>query len=105
MTKKYKDKKNAKLESELTQQELNAVKKVENYVDNQIDIQWENGIVLIDNNIVNFDVDPLNGLPTIFTQDKKIIMTVLLFSRYRDNDWKVSFATPTGQCGLSPTKA
>ena len=104
MPKKYKEKKNAKFESELTQQELNAVRKVEDYIDDQIDIQWESGVILIDNDIVRFEVNPQNGHPTTFPPDKRLIMTALLFSRYRDNDWRISEATVTGQCGFSPTK-
>jgi hypothetical protein len=104
MPKKYKEKKNEKFESELSQQELNAVRKVEDYVDDQIDLQWENGVVDVDNEIVTFNINPQNGNPTTFSEEKKNIMTALLFSKFRDDDWRIRQDTPTGTCKFFPTK-
>jgi len=92
MTKKYKDLKNKNLSDSLTTQENKAVGDVEDYIDIQIELQWENGTVLIDECIVKFECDPLTNAPTTFPHEKRDIMTELLFSRYRDNDWKNNLA-------------
>ena len=104
MPKKYKEIKNKFLDDKLTGQEKQGVRDVENYIDNQIELQWETGSVLIDKCIVDFECDPVTGDPTTWTEDKKLTMNQLLFSTYRDNDWKMSEATRTGQCRFTSTK-
>ena len=104
MPKKYKELKNKFLDDRLTGQEKQGVRDVENHIDTQIDLQWETGSVLIDACTVNFECDPVTGDPTPWSEDKKHIMNQLLFSRYRDEDWKMSSATPTGQCRFTSTK-
>ena len=89
MPKKFKELKNKKLSDSLTNQERNAVDDVEKYIDEQIELQWENGSVYIDHCIMTFECDPITHLPTIFLPDKRDIMKELLFSTYNDADWKI----------------
>ncbi len=103
MPKKYKDKKNQKFESELTQQELNEVKKVEDYIDDEIDLQWQTGHVLIDSCIVLFKCDPQTHSPTGIPLAKRKIMSELLFSKYEDADWWNGLSE-NGQWSFYPMK-
>lgn len=103
MPKKYKDLKNKKLSDSLTSQENHAVEDVETYIDNQIEAQWEGGFVLVDDCIVTFECDPTTHAPTSFSEGTRLIMKELLFSRYRDNDWKIFFSI-NGQWRFKPTK-
>ena len=103
MPKKYKDKKNQKFESELTQPELHIVDDFETYIDSQIDLQWENGSVLIDECVVKFECEPVTHIPTGIPENKRIIMRALLLSRYEDADWKTNLAV-NGQRRFTPIK-
>ena len=103
MPKKYKDKKNQKFESELTAQELNKVGDVQDYVDDEIDLQWENGSVLIDECVIKFECEPVTHNPTGIPENKRLIMTNLLLSRYWDADWRNNLAV-NGQRRFTPIK-
>lgn len=103
MPKKYKDKKNQKFENELTPQELNEVKKVEDFIDDEIDLQWQNGRVFIDKCIVQFKCDPQTHNPTGFLFARRKIMSELLFSKYEDADWWNGLAV-NGQWSFYPMK-
>ena len=103
MPKKFKELKNKKLDDSLSGQEKNQVRKVEDYIDEQIDLQWENGSVLVAKDIADFVTDPNTGNPTTYSPEKRKIMNELLFSIYRDNDWRTNVAI-TGEWRFTPTK-
>lgn len=103
MPKKFKELKNKKLEGKLSGNNRQKIRKVEEYIDTQIDLQWENGSVLLDKGIIFFETDPDTGNPTTFSTEDRKLMNELLFSRYRDDDWKMNLAV-TGQWRFTPTK-
>jgi hypothetical protein len=101
MPTKYKEEKNKKLDEKLTSQYKQAVKKAEDHIDEQIELQWGSGSTLIDRCIVMFECDPITGDPITVPPDKKQIMTDLLFSRYYDAGWK-NYLAVNGQWRFTP---
>jgi len=89
MAKKFKELKNKKLSDSLTTQQKKAVEDAATYIDEQIDLQWENESIYIEHCIMTFECNPETMTPVSFPPDKKEIMQDLLFSIYYDADWDI----------------
>jgi len=96
MAKKYKDKQKEKRRSLFTNQEKKAINDVEDYMDVEIDLQWESGIVKLDSKITDFLIDPDTGLPISFPEPTRKLMIVDLYDRFLDEDWdiKITYLNP-----------
>jgi len=92
MAKKYNEVKAKKLKGLLTTQESKEVDDVELYVDDQIELQWENGNVYIDYCIMRFECDPITRNPLSHPEPKRQIMEDLLFTRFKDADWLIQLS-------------
>ncbi len=90
MSKKHKEKKDNKIKSKLNNQQRKDVDDIEKYVDAQIDAQWESGNIVLDYDIVTFQIHPTTGLPLGYSDDVRSNMTNLLIGRFKDGGWRVS---------------
>ena len=89
MPKKYKNLVKEKRRSLFTQQQLKDITDVVNYIDNEIELQWETGSVEVDAKKTTFLVD-VNDNPLSYTLDERNIMMSDLFERYTSEDWRFS---------------
>jgi len=96
MAKKFKDKQKEKRRSLFTNPEKKAIDDVEDYMDSEIDLQWESGVVKLDSKITDFLIDPGTGLPISFPEPTRKLMITDLYDRFLNEGWsiKVTFLNP-----------
>ena len=89
MAKKFKDLKEKKIKDSISSQQYNYITYVEDYIDSQIELHWEEGIIDIDYRITSFQIDPITLNPTGYDDELRGKMCDVLNLRFIDQDWKI----------------
>jgi len=91
MPKKYNEVKEKKIKSLLTNQQINKVDDVGDYIDEQVDLKPDSNYVHIENCIVRFECDPITYNPLSFPEPQRQLMQDLLLTRFQNADWRIDY--------------
>jgi hypothetical protein len=91
MAVKYDDVKRGISETPLNEHELSVIDKIEKFIDNKIETEFDNRPIYLATGIINFTFDPTTDKGWAFEdikETRKSLMANELRRRYEDNGWQ-----------------
>ena len=91
MAKKYNQVKEKKIKDLLTNQQINKVDDVGDYIDTQIESHYPATSIDIDSCVMEFKCEPITHTPLSYPEPQRKLMQSLLFTRFTDAEWRITW--------------